>query len=61
MKCDYTQCLLEAILTIVCSYLNEEIKCNDNSYTRYFNGLYTTYKVTRNYKLSLAKEYTRIL
>ena len=25
---------------IVRSYLNEENKCNDNSYTRYFNGLY---------------------
>ena len=42
--------------SIVRSYLNEEIKCNDNFYTRYFNGLYTTYKVTRNYELSLVEE-----
>ena len=48
---------LKAILSmqdlIVCSYLSEEKKYNDNYY---LNSLYTTYRITRKYKINLAEE-----
>ena len=34
-----------------------KIECNNYYYNCYFNGLYTTYKVTRNYELSPVKCY----